>query len=421
MSGEFTDLPELFESAIQAVSPERLVYDYVCARNWPTAITLIALGKSAVPMALGARIGLGFRVVEEVGIAPEIPADASDGWMASSHPKLSALSRVAASLLSEGIERAPGSVLVLISGGGSALAAMPAAGLSMEDKAGCLERVYASGATISELNVVRKHLSAIKGGGLARLTSCPMTTLVLSDVPGDAMASVSSGPTLVDPSTYAEAMAIVGHAYRHVGQPSNAILNHLNAGIAGQIPETAKTLPAHNDSFLLAGIDAVAKAATKLAQDSGKPVQAIPFLIAGSVEELAGQLASLTKRPGLWIGAGEATIELPPSLQPDKSRGGRAQHLALLLAREIQGMEFVQVLVAGSDGVDGNSDAAGAVVDGTSYMRMRRAGIEPEDFLARFDSASALYAIGAQIIVGATGVNHADIVMIEVGVRPSEL
>ncbi len=409
-------LEAILRTALVRVEPSTLVCAKLRGGDWPTEMTLLALGKSAVPMALAAKRELGTKIVDEVVIAPQIPSGSPPGWMSSSHPRISERSVRAAALLLDRCHAASGPCLALMSGGGSALAAMPVSSISLAEKARCVELVYAGGATIGELNVVRKHLSEIKGGRLAQNSPWPMTTLVLSDVPGDSLHSVASGPTLPDPSTYEQAFEIVKQIAKNSGEEiPRRVLRHLERGTRGEIGETPKQIRESDVSELLAGIDAVARAAVDVAEErSIANVELIPTVLQGSVDEVMHSLVPLVTKPGLWIGAGEATIELPPALDSVKARGGRAQHLAMLLATEIQGNASVQILVAGTDGIDGNSDAAGAIVDGKSLYRMMQCGVDPVKSLERFESARALGAINAQIVLGPTMVNHADIVMIAV-------
>ncbi len=407
-----TSLSEFFAALVASYEPSHLVREHLAHQPLHgSALTVLALGKAAVSMAQGAREALGGRIHAEVVVAPFIPSGSPPGWIESAHPTPDANSVKAAQALLAAARESIGPVLVLISGGGSALAALPAPGLSLADKAALLTQVYGAGANIEELNVVRKHLSAFKGGQLASAASSPVRTLVLSDVLGDSLSVVASGPTVPDASTFADAWQIV---QRLCGEDcKGAAASHLRLGVAGLREETPTQARPGDEAILLAGIRSFVAFAEAAARTKFTNVLAMPDLFEGRVqcvaEALASQILSAAPEPALWIFGGEATIALPPS----PGSGGRAQHLALLLAEKIAGRANLQILAAGSDGIDGNSIAAGAVVDGTTWSAIRKAGIDPHEALRTADSARALAAVDAQIVTGPTGCNHADLVLVQ--------
>lgn len=400
-------LQALYLATIKALDPAAYVREHL--QREPLAgeeITLLALGKAAVPMALGAQAVLGPRVVAQIVVAPELPPQAPAGWMASSHPRITADSEKAGRALLRAAAEASGPVLALVSGGGSALAAVPAPGLRLAQKSELVQRVYAAGASIEELNTVRKHLSALKGGRLAAVAGAPVATLLVSDVVGDAPGTIASGPTLPDPSMYAEALEVV---HSRLGSDAfGPALLHLERGQRGEIPETPRYPRPGDTHHLLAGMSALVDMATTVARREGRRPERLGPLLEGSVEEVAGAILQRAAHPALWIGGGEATIALPET----PGCGGRAQQLALYLAREIEGRSDLEILVAGSDGIDGNSQAAGAIIDGDTCRRLREAGIDPDRALSACDAGTALGALGAQILVGPTGVNHADLILV---------
>jgi hydroxypyruvate reductase len=407
-------------------------------------VIIVAAGKAAPAMAAGALRHLGrpgsraVRVagvvvgVAEVGGAAAPGACAPLAFHPASHPVPDERSVAAARAALAAVEGAPAgaAILALISGGTSALMALPAPGIALADKVATVRAVAASGADIHALNTVRKHLSAIKGGQLAARASAPVTTLVASDVLGDDLAAVGSGPTVPDPTTFAEARDIVAAAMGWSSVPVS-VRAHLDAGCAGQVSETPKTARAGDRAVLVAGTAALLQAACDACRGSagqgdapGGPGNIViddggPRALAGDVAVVADRLvrqahameAMAGARGGAracWVGSGEATIALPP--QPGV--GGRAQHIALLVARAIAGTRHVSVLVAGSDGIDGNSPAAGAIVDGHTWDAIRAAGRDPAAALARCDAFPALDATGATVRTGPTGVNHADLALI---------
>ena len=403
------DLVGLFRETVAALHPGPLVREYLLAspllsdRSVP--ITLLALGKAAVPMALATKELLGERVVDEVVVAPNLPAGAPATWIASTHPAISAASLAAGRALLRAASDARGEILALISGGGSALAALPAPGLSLEEKSDLVSKVYAAGATIDELNVVRKHLSAIKGGRLALAASVPVTTLMLSDVVGDAHGTIASGPTVPDPSSYADAVEIVQSLLGSEAQ--SPAIEHLRQGALGQREDTPSVL-ASGEQVLLAGIAALTAQAEVLAHAKGIATHRCLEPLEGNIEAMAAVVLAAGDQAGLWVGGGEASIQLPEN----PGIGGRAQQLALHLAVAIEGRSNLQILVAGSDGIDGNSDAAGAMVDGSTCEQLRELAMDPEHYLRCCDAGTALARIGATILTGPTGVNHADLILV---------
>ncbi len=403
-------LREIFSATLKALDPGPLVRAELLRQPLAgDAITVLALGKAALPMARAAQDLLLERVSEMVVVAPEIPEAlpqrARETWIASTHPTPSQRSLDAAQALLTAASRAQGEILMLLSGGGSALAALPVQGLSLEAKSEFIAKLSDAGVAIDELNVVRKHLSGIKGGRLAAAAQVPVTTLLVSDVVGDSLQTIASGPTLPDSSTFAQALAI---AESSLGSPVGEAADFLRRGVRGEIPETPSQARRGDRSTLLAGIATLAEEAERCALAHGLPCQRLASQVEGTSDSVVAELLGWASGPGLWIAGGEATV----SVIAEPGKGGRAHHLALQLACEIRGPEEIQVLVAGSDGIDGNTQAAGAIVDNRSYEKLVAMGISPESSLRRCDSATALAALDAQILTGPTGVNHADLILL---------
>jgi hydroxypyruvate reductase len=319
--------------------------------------------------------------------------------------------------------------LVLLSGGASALCAAPAGDLSLADKEFALRRLMRSGASIAELNVVRKHLSALKGGrlavALARAAEPPLPkgagwptllTLALSDVAGDDPTVIGSGPTVADPSTYRQACDILRRYGLYEGM-SDALRRHLEEGAAGRLDETPKSAQDLGQDTAFAtlatlddALEAVAAAATT--ESSGAPgVLSLGRSLYGEVPAHATEIASVLRRhrgegPLLIVAGGEPVLRV----QGD-GRGGRAQELALRLAVALEGVPGLTVLVAGTDGRDGPTEAAGGFADGGTLARARAAGCDPLAALADNDSNRALAAADDLFITGPTGTNVADLVV----------
>jgi glycerate-2-kinase len=324
---------------------------------------------------------------------------------------------------------------VLLSGGASALCAAPAGDLTLADKDFALRRLMRSGASIAELNVVRKHLSALKGGrlavALARAAEPPMTqslgwpallTLALSDVAGDDPSVIGSGPTVADPSTYRQACDVLQRYDLYDGM-SSALRRHLEAGLAGRLAETPKSAQdlgqdtafatlATLDDALEAVAVAAAAAATTVTGSAGAPqVLRLGRSLYGEVSAHATQIASVLRRhrsegPLLLVAGGEPVLRV----QGD-GRGGRAQELALRLAVALEGVPGITALVAGTDGRDGPTEAAGGFADGGTLARARAAGCDPLAALADNDSNRVLAAADDLFITGPTGTNVADLVV----------
>ena len=435
-------LADLFRATIARIDPAARVREALSELAWATREpVIIAAGKSARAMARGAieylsdardgsPTGLPGQGLAElpaprgVIIAPlageaagQMPGSEAVQVMVAGHPVPDARSVAAARAALELAREATGEAgaLALISGGASALMELPAPGLSLDEVTAAVGAVAASGADIASLNIVRKHLSAIKGGQLAALFPVPVVTLVASDVVGDDLASVGSGPTMPDPSTFGQACDIAARATRWIGVPA-AVREHLERGAAGDLPETPARARPGDRAVLVAGTGALIDAACACAGDAGMPARVFARDSTGDVADIARRIAAQAHRVAAtrsrqrrcFVAGGEATI----ALRGDRGIGGRAQHAALLVARDIAGLAGVSVLIAGSDGIDGASDAAGAVIDGSSWQAMVQAGIDPDAALAGFDSNTALRAIGADLVTGPTGVNHADLYIV---------
>jgi len=415
-------LARLFRRTLHRLDPASLVADYLTSVEIAASeVVLVAVGKAALGMTEGARRSLGRRLVSGVVAAPEtggVPRGLR--CVVGTHPVPSLHSVQAGRALLAAVAGAgpKQEVLALISGGASALAAIPAAGLLIADKVSAVSALAASGAPIGELNTLRKHLSEIKGGRLAAASPVAVTTLVLSDVVGDDLAAVGSGPTIPDPTTFADACAVVE---RNVGWPAvpGSVREHLRAGVAGKRPETATEPRPGDRAFLVAGTATLAHRAADAARAGGLEAEIFADDIADDVASVAAEIALRARgartagRTTCLIGCGEPTVKL----SDEPGRGGRAQHLAMLVARRLSGLADVAVLVAGSDGIDGNSPAAGAVVDGATWQAVRAAGVDPETALVSCDTHPALAAVGATLSTGRTGINHADLIMILVTPR----
>jgi hydroxypyruvate reductase len=291
-------------------------------------------------------------------------------------------------------------LVVLLSGDGSSAMAVPADGITLDDKRATTKAVARAGASIAELNTVRKHLSAIKGGQLGALTHAPTVVFTLSDVVGNDPGVIASGPFSADPTTYAQALALVTKLAP--GAPERVTL-HLQRGASGALAETPKpgdSRLAHVDYRLLASPETVAEQARQVVEASRWQAGVLSHNTESSVEELAARYGRIarearTSNAGprrMLIGNGEPSIVVR-----GEGRGGRATHLALLMAREIAGIPGVSFLAAGTDDRDGSSHASGAVVTSDTWLHAQRHGIDAAGALERCDSEGPLEAMGSLV------------------------
>jgi len=314
-------------------------------------------------------------------------------------------------------------VIALISGGGSALLPLPVMGVGLAAKQDATRQLLACGATIKEINVIRKHISRVKGGHLAAAAApARLLALILSDVVGDPLEAIASGPTAPDSSSFADACAIVSkYALERTLHP--AILRHLHAGLRGEVAETPKPQDPHFARVrnLLIGNNL---RALRAAAERARSLGLCPLILSSSVEgetrEVARVHAALAREvratgnplppPACLISGGETTVTLRGN-----GLGGRNQEFVLAAALEIEGLQDVVIFSAGTDGSDGPTDAAGAVADGTTVSRARSIGLEPIRSLHENDSYHLFQRLNDLVITGPTNTNVMDVRLIVVG------
>jgi glycerate 2-kinase len=318
-------------------------------------------------------------------------------------------------------------VLVLLSGGASALLPAPVAGVSLEDKAAVTSQLMRAGADIAELNTVRKHLSRLKGGGLARAAApARVVTLVLSDVVGDDLSTIASGPTVPDPTTHADALRILDERGLRDAIPASA-RRHLEAGARGEAPETPKPRAA---VFRLVRTHVVGsnrlsvEAAAREARRQGLRPVVLTTRLEGEAREVARVLVAVLREcvesgrpaapPVCLLAGGETTVTVR-----GEGRGGRNQELVVAAAPLLSSFPVEAVVAClATDGIDGASDAAGGVADRTSVARARALGLAPPAaFLAASDSSGFLAPLGDLIVTGPTGTNVVDLAVLLAGRR----
>ena len=380
-------------------------------------VIVLGCGKAGAAMAraveavLGDRVTEGFVVVKDGYTLPtRIVKLAEAGHPVPDRRGEAAAERILALAQGAGPHDL---VLFLVSGGGSALMPAPAPPVTLEDKQAVTRLLLAAGATIGELNAVRKHLSRLKGGQLARAAApARVLTLLLSDVIGDPLDVIASGPTAPDPTEFAEARAVLD---RHgvVDRVPTSVKDRLTAGAHGEIPETPKPgdrLFAGVTHLVIGNNTLVVDAAAGTAEDLGYRARIVTRGLQGEAREAGRDLVAegrLASPPACLVAGGETTVTVR-----GRGRGGRCQELALAAALELRPDEGLVVLAAGTDGTDGPTDAAGAVVDAGTMARGRAAGLDPRGSLAENNAYAFLRASGDLVVTGPTNTNLLDLYVV---------
>jgi glycerate 2-kinase len=308
-------------------------------------------------------------------------------------------------------------VIALISGGGSALLSLPAEGISVEEKRAVNRALLNSGAPISEMNCVRKHLSAIKGGRLAAAAyPARVVSLVISDVPGDNLAAVGSGPTVADPTTFAQARAII--AKYNIDAPP-AVIRHLEQAV-DETPKPSDPRLAGVETKLIASPQKSLEAAAAIARKAGVTPLILGDSIEGEAREVGFVMAGIALQarrfgqplpaPCVLVSGGETTVTVRGS-----GAGGRNVEFLLALALKLDGAEKITALAADTDGVDGAREVAGAFITPDTLSRARAMGIDPWDSLANNDGHGFFEKLGDQIITGPTLTNVNDFRAVYIG------
>lgn len=431
---------EIFAAGVKSVDPFEAVKRHVevtdgvmraDGRSYDLAtigdVFVIGCGKAAAQMALALQEIIGARITNGVVVVKygHGLSLANIKVVEAGHPIPDQAGFAGAQQVSQLVSRAGAIdlILFLISGGGSALLPMPAEGLTLEDKQRTTQTLLASGATIQEVNALRKHLSRLKGGRLAELAyPASIVSLILSDVVGDRLDAIASGPTVGDATTFEECLEIVRrHGLREKIPPT--VLGLLERGARGEVAETPKPSSSFFQKVqnIIVGSNRIALAAAQQqAAALGYHTLVLSSTIEGESRAIATSHSARIKeilrrdhsnrQPVCLISGGETTV----TLRGD-GLGGRNQEFALAAAIEIAELANVVVLSAGTDGTDGPTEAAGAIVDGTTVQRGRSRGINASEFLARNDSFHFLRATGDLLITGPTLTNVMDLHVILIG------
>jgi glycerate 2-kinase len=421
------DLSTVVRAALDAVDAGRLVQRaladplIVSPLQMSSAVDVIAAGKAAAPMLNAGVAALNVPLRTTLVVGPVRPAVLPDGaeWFGGGHPFPTPGSLAAAARAREVAGRSgPDDVLlVLLSGGGSALMALPAEGITLEEKQQTARLLMEAGADIYELNTVRKHLSAIKGGQLAAGAAGRVITLAISDVVGDDLSVIASGPTVPDDSTFAAAMAVIDRRGGRARYPESVVAR-LERGARGEVAETPQTGDprlARTTARVIGSQRGALHGAREAAASLGYHVHEIESPIVGEARErgrahadVLGRVLESMPRPLCVISSGETTVTVT-----GRGRGGRNQEFALGLADALAARPPFHGEVAaasvGTDGIDGPTDAAGAIVDGSTIARAHAAGLEPYAYLDDNNTYEFFDRLGDLIRTGPTNTNVGDL------------
>jgi glycerate 2-kinase len=386
---------------------------------------VVGAGKASAAMAaalediLGERITAGWVNVKDGYTAPTRRITIHE----AGHPLPDARS-VAGSAQIAALVRQAGEkdlVIALISGGGSALMTLPVDGIALSDMEQLTEALLRCGATIHEMNAIRKHIEQLKGGQLARLAyPARVIALILSDVVGSPLDVIASGPTSPDPTTFVDAYNVLDK-YGLLQSVPASIVQHLRQGMANQVPETpkaeAEAFWPSTQNLVIASNELAAQAAAAQAQRLGFHTLLLSTFVEGEAREVAKVLAALAReiahsgrpvpRPACIVAGGETTVTVR-----GHGLGGRNQELALSAALSIAGLGNVAILSLGTDGTDGPTDAAGAIATGRTVARAAEKGLQPLGYLAENDAYHFFRSLGDLVITGPTNTNVDDLMFV---------
>ncbi len=417
----------VFQDALRSVLPENLVRD---ALRYEAGVLMIegkgyrlsdyrgvhlfGSGKASVETARTVGAVMGDRVTD--GLVVSNYGATLDGITVfeSSHPVLTEKSIQAAEILMQKMSAlsADDFFIYVLSGGSSALIEKPASPITLAEMQRLVKGLLANGVPIEELNVVRKHLSLLKGGRLGRLSKARGIVLVVSEVIGDDLEAIGSAPMFFDRSSYADTHAILKKYGLWEAAPES-VRTVIQKGLNGEMEETPKGPSQMIDHFLIGSNLKILRKAKERAETLGIPTRIMSSRLRGEAREMAKAILAIGEEiaftghpftpPVCLLFGGETTVTLKGD-----GMGGRNQEMALATLREFQGNPRFLFLSAGTDGIDGRSDAAGALVDHASWERAQALGLRIDDFLARNDSCRFLQQTGDLIMTGPTGTNVMD-------------
>jgi glycerate-2-kinase len=422
-------LKELFQAALTAVDPYEAVKRYTdritsaCRTGTSDKITVIGFGKASCRMARALEDSLGDLIEDAIVITKYGHCDSSYkskkiNIFEAGHPVPDENGLRGTEEVIRLLKNSPEKRLIvcLISGGGSALLVSPYEGITLNEKQVLTDVLLKAGVDIYGLNTVRKHISRVKGGRLAEITyPAHMVSLILSDVIGDRLDVIASGPTSPDMTTYSDALQVL-EEYRIRDKVPPPVVDLLEKGKKGEIPETPKeeSKVFNRLENIIIGSNKIAlMAAQEESEKRGLTVEIISSELSGEAKEMGKWLAGKAKeikgssplqRSLCFISGGETTVTVT-----GKGVGGRNMELALSFATEIEGVDGIALISAGTDGTDGPTDAAGALVDGQTIRKAKARGMDPETYMNNNDSYHFFKEINELFVTGPTGTNVMDI------------
>ncbi|MDI6726997.1 MAG: glycerate kinase [Smithellaceae bacterium] len=425
---------EIFTYALQTVLPDNLIRDKVrIDGQWLIIedkryqlgacekIHVLGSGKASIEMAKSMEKVLGERLAGGLVVANyDEEFSESIRSYAGSHPILTEKSVLAAEMLSDELSRLSEDdfFIYLLSGGNSALVEKPVPPVTLEEMQEMIRLLLANGVPIEEMNIVRKHLSTVKGGRLGRLTKARGVVLVLSDVIGEDLEAIGSAPLYQDSSSYQDVLAILNRYNIRDAVPAS-IAGVIGRGLTGEIEETPKTPNDRIDHIIIGSNMKFLLKARQKAQSLGMTAHIMTSTLRGEAREVAKAIVSLGEEiiksgnpypaPVCLLFGGETTVTVK-----GKGRGGRNQEMCLAALRELRDNPRYIFLSAGSDGIDGASEAAGAIVDHTSYKKAQELSLKYDEYLGNNNSNQFLEKTGDLIITGPTGTNVIDMTILVV-------
>ncbi|MBM3137938.1 MAG: glycerate kinase [Chloroflexi bacterium] len=438
-NGLITEVNQIIQASLDAVNPYSIVRNLISRNSSHFSIGrknfeldrirrifVVGVGKAVLPMAKGLLEVIGEDISSGILVPKHIGMDLSPRFLQKikifkgDHPVPTERSAIAGREIHNFLSstRENDLVIGLISGGGSSLVTLPMEPVSIGDINKLTQTLLQSGASIQEFNTVRKHLDKIKGGGLLRFIHPARSIhLILSDVIGDDLSVIASGPTTSDPTTYQDAIHVL-NSYGIWGEIPSSIKELLLKGEKGEIPETIKPedpLLEKVDNCIIGSLSIAANEAKRKAESLGFRTEIIDLELIGEARSNGSQLVHYLKNrlsdfsgsdsPICLIAGGETTVTVS-----GRGTGGRNQELALAAALELDGMNKVQILTLATDGEDGPTDAAGAIVDGQTIQRAREIGLNAQNFLLNNDAYNFFKKTGELIFTGPTGTNVNDLV-----------
>lgn len=386
-------------------------------------VVVVGAGKATAPMAraieqlLGRRLHSGLVVVKYGHAVPTTRIVVEE----AGHPLPDRAGQAAAQRLHTLASSltARDLLIVLLSGGASSLMPAPVSGITLADKQRVTRQLLRCGASIGEMNTVRKHLSNLKGGRLAESTKATILTLILSDVLGDDLSVIASGPTAPDPTTYGEAVDCLKRYGLWAAAP-RTVRTRLEQGRRGKLTETPKPrspLFRRVQNQIIGNSQLALVALTRVAREAGLRTVLHSMTLTGEARDIGSQFGALARgildkkspvpRPCCIVAGGETTVTVRGN-----GMGGRAQEFAVAAAKAIAGLPNVWVAALGTDGTDGPTDVAGALVSGDTLARARRLRVDLDVALARNDTYPALKALRSHIRTGPTGTNVNDLYLL---------